>query len=177
MLRGSKTGLSDLPLDSTRNLPATRYVIERYTRPATPPTDRQTPSSIPSILSLQKQTKPKSPSTPLTAWHSKRKCTSTTTAHTLSWGAAALQVDKYLPTYLSISRGCSSVWRMLMVPKGRTRGLEKRGVRLRCCCCTRVTTFRTWWQRFLLLSILNERCQSGERLVPVDYCSLVVRTS
>jgi hypothetical protein len=129
MLTGSKTGLSDLPLDSTRNLPATRYVIERYTRPTTPPTDRETPSCIPSIL--PNQTKPKSPSTPPTAWHSKRKCTSTTTtAHTLSWGAAALQVDKYLPTYLSISRGCSNVWRMLMVPKGRTRGLEKRGVRV-----------------------------------------------
>jgi hypothetical protein len=155
MLRGSKTGLSDLPLDSTRNLPATRYVIERYTRPTTPPTDRETPSSIPSILLLPKQTKPKSPSTPPTAWHSKRKCTSatTTTAHTLSWGAAALQVDKYLPT-VSISRGCSNVWRMSMVPKGGTRGLEKRGVRVTTLALLllRYTCYRstpwTWWHPY-----------------------------
>jgi hypothetical protein len=56
--------------------------------------------------------------------------------HTHTFVGCRNQVDKYLPAYPS--RGFSKVWRMLVVAEGRTRGLEKRGVAL-LCCCTRAT--------------------------------------
>ena len=163
-VRQQQTGLSDLPLNSTRNLPATRYVIEVYTRPTTPPTDRQIDLPF-HRLNAYPSAQQKVPQLhPPRGTRSEKYVNNNHGTHTFV--GCSSSAGRQVPIHLSISRGCSNVWRMLMVPKGRTRGLEKRGVRVTTLallyCCTRATTFRTWWHLFLLLSILPdlpERCQ------------------